>query len=212
MPHEYLYVFLASFLVDVVPFPLPPAFTVMVLLQIKFKLNIWLVIVVGVIGSILGRLVLTLYIPHLSGKIFSKRKNQDVEYLGGRLKKDGIRGQLFILGYSLMPLPTTPLFLGAGIAKLKPWYVIPAFTIGKFISDAIAVLLGDYAVKNSQDIIHGVFSWKSVTGLVLGLALVFALLFVDWITLLKEKKLRLRMNILRKNEKEKPDKKSKTGS
>ena len=65
---QYALVFLGTLLVDIVPFPLPPAFTVMVFLQILYDLNIWAVIAIGVVGSIVGRYVLTLYIPKLSGK------------------------------------------------------------------------------------------------------------------------------------------------
>ena len=44
---HYALVFICSMAVDIVPFPLPPAFTVMIVLQIVFKLNIWVVIVTG---------------------------------------------------------------------------------------------------------------------------------------------------------------------
>ena len=37
---QYLLIFGGSLLFDVVPFPFPPAFTIMVFLQIMFKLNI----------------------------------------------------------------------------------------------------------------------------------------------------------------------------
>ena len=60
-----------AFMFDVVPFPFPPEFTIMVFLQIMFKLNIWLVIVIGVAGSILGRYILTLYIPHLAERFLN---------------------------------------------------------------------------------------------------------------------------------------------
>ena len=59
---EYLFVLLGTIAVDITPLPLPPAFTVMVLFQIMFGLSIWPVIVIGVIGSIIGRYILTLYI------------------------------------------------------------------------------------------------------------------------------------------------------
>ena len=75
-------VFTGAFLFDVVPFPFPPAFIIMVFLQIMFGLNIWVVIVVGVAGSILGRYILTLYIPLLAGRIFKLSKNEDVQFLG----------------------------------------------------------------------------------------------------------------------------------
>lgn len=192
---KYLFVFLGAMLVDIAPIPLPPAFTVMIFLQIKFQLPIAPVIAIGVAGSILGRYILTLYIPKLSGKIFKQAKNEDIQFLGRKLKQKGWKSQLSILAYSLMPLPTTPLFLAAGMAKMKPLYIIPAFTIGKVISDTLAVLMGKYAAENTDKLIHGMVSWKSVTGLGLGLLLIFALLFIDWRELIQKKKLSFKFNI-----------------
>ena len=192
---QYLLVLVGSFIVDVVPFPLPPAFTIMIFLQIMFKLNIWAVIGIGVAGSIAGRYILTLYIPLIAGKIFKPSKNEDVQFLGKKLKAKGWKSQLTILAYSLLPLPTTPLFIAGGMAKMKPYYIIPAFAVGKFASDAAAVLMGKYAAENTQELIHGMVNWKSIVGLVLGLLLIFALLFIDWRTLFQHKKLKLRFNI-----------------
>src|SRR5437868_735029 len=107
---KYLLVFIGALIIDVSPIPLPPAFTIMIFLQIKFHLEIWLVIVIGVVGSILGRYILTLYIPKVSDGIFKQAKNEDVQFLGSKLREKGVKSQLFIILYSLMPLPTTPLF------------------------------------------------------------------------------------------------------
>jgi len=192
---QYLLVFIGSFLFDVVPFPFPPAFTIMVFFQIRFDLNIWWVIVIGVAGSILGRYILTLYIPHMAGRIFKRAKNEDVEYLGKKMKEKGWRSQMVIIAYSLLPLPTTPLFLAGGMAKIKPLYIIPAFFIGKFTSDAITVHIGKYAAEHAQSIIEGALSWKSITSLVVGILLVCILLFVDWRSLIQHKKIQLKFKI-----------------
>jgi membrane protein DedA with SNARE-associated domain len=192
---QYALVFAGSLLVDVVPLPLPPAFTLMIFFQIKFDLNIWLVISVGVVGSIIGRYILTLYIPKIAKNIFKPSKNEDVQYLGSKLKQKGWKSQASIIVYSLLPLPTTPLFIAAGMANMKPIFIIPAFFIGKFISDAIAVILGKYAAENATGIFEGVLGWKSFTGLGVGLLLISALLFIDWRTLLREKKFTLKLNI-----------------
>ena len=186
---HYFLVFLGAFIFDVVPFPFPPAFTIMVTLQILFDLNIWLVIIIGVAGSILGRYILTLYIPHLAGRIFKRAKTEDIEFLGTEMKERGWRSHVFILAYSLMPLPTTPLFLAAGIAKVKPINIIPAFFIGKFISDTVAVFLGKYATENSKAIFENVLTWKSTLSLAVGLIMIGALLFIDWRTLIQKNKL-----------------------
>ena len=192
---QYLLVFIGALLFDVAPFPFPPAFTIMVFLQIMFDLNIWWVIVIGVAGSILGRYILTLYIPLLSGKFFKRSKNEDVEFLGKKMKEKGWRSQLVIIAYSLLPLPTTPLFLAGGMVKIKPLYIIPAFFIGKFISDAITVHLGKYASEHAKSIMEEALSWKSITSLVVGLLLVCALLFIDWRSLIQKKKFHLEFKI-----------------
>jgi membrane protein DedA with SNARE-associated domain len=194
---QYLLVLVGTFLVDVSPFPLPPAFTVMVLLQATFNLQIWWVIIIGVGGSILGRYVLTLYIPKLSGKIFKTAKNDDAEFLGKKLKKRGWQSHVLVLIYSLLPLLTTPLFVAAGMAKLKPYHILPGFIVGKLISDTIAVLTGKYAVENTKNLVRGMLSWKSIVGLITGLLLVFVFVFVDWRTLIQKRKFALKFNIWR---------------
>ena len=192
---QYLLVFIGAFVFDVVPFAFPPAFTIMVFLQIMFDLNIWLVILIGVAGSILGRYVLTLYIPFFAGRIFKKAKNEDVQFLGEQMKKNGWKGQLGILAYTLLPLPTTPLFLASGMARISAIYIIPVFFVGKFISDAITVHIGKYASEDTASIISAGFSWKSASGILIGILFLSAILFIDWRTLIKKKRLVLNFNV-----------------
>lgn len=194
---QYLLVFLGAFLFDVVPFPFLPAFTIMLFLQEVFHLNLWGVIIIGVAGSILGRYVLTLYIPRLSNKYFRSAKNEDIQFLGNKMKENGWKSQLVIIAYSLLPLPTTPLFLAGGIAKIKPLYIIPAFFVGKLTSDATALSMGKFAFENMNQITSDIFSWKSIIGLTGSFLLLFALLFIDWRTLIQQKKLKLKFNILK---------------
>ncbi|MBK5212830.1 MAG: hypothetical protein JJE55_04105 [Flavobacteriaceae bacterium] len=189
MGWQYILVFLGALLFDIVPFPFLPAFTIMMFFQIIFGLNVWLVILIGVAGSVLGRYILLLYAPLLATKYLKESKNNDIQFLGAKMKENKWKGQAIVLAYSLLPLPTTPLFLGAGISKLKPIYIIPAFIIGKFTSDTIALHLGKYASENIESLIENTFSWQSIASLVLSLLLLFCLFFVDWRKLIQTKKL-----------------------
>lgn len=193
---QYALVFFGALLFDIVPFPFAPAFTIMVFLQILFQLNIWWVVIIGVAGSVLGRYILLLYAPLVSKKYLNASKNEDIQFLGEKMKENKWKGQMIVLAYSLLPLPTTPLFLGAGISKIKARYIIPWFLIGKTISDSIALLLGKFATENTQSIIDNAFSWKSILSFVLGFILLFCLFFIDWRTLIQEKKLVLNYKIL----------------
>lgn len=186
---HYILVFLGALLFDIAPFPFLPAFTIMLFLQIVFHLNMWLVIVVGVIGSVLGRYILLLYAPLIAGKYLKVSKNEDIQFLGEKMRENKWKGQMVILAYSLLPLPTTPLFLGAGISKIKARYIIPWFLIGKFTSDTIALQVGKYASENTESIFANALSWKSLASLILGLSMLFCLFFINWRTLIQRKKL-----------------------
>ena len=193
---HYLLVFLGAVLFDIVPFPFAPAFTIMVFLQILFDLNVWAVIVIGVVGSVLGRFILLLYAPLLANKYLKESKNNDIKFLGDKMNENKWKGVLVVLAYSLLPLPTTPLFLGAGISKIKSIYIIIPFLVGKFISDAIALHLGKFAVTNQQNIIDNIFSWQSIATFILGFFMLFCLFFLNWRALIQTKKLEFDFKIL----------------
>ena len=195
MAWQYVLVFIGAFLFDVVPFPFLPAFTIMIFLQIVYGLDLWIVLFVGVAGSILGRYILSLYIHHLSDKYFKTAKKEDVQFLGKEMKEKGWKSQVVIITYSLLPLPTTPLFVAGGVARVRPLYIIPAFFIGKFTSDAIALSMGKYASENLESIKENIYSWQSITGLMASLLLLCALLFIDWRTLIQHKKFILKFRI-----------------
>ena len=194
---QYLLVFIGALLFDIVPFPFAPAFTIMVFLQLLFDLHIWWVLVIGVAGSVLGRYILLLYAHLIADKYLNTSKNEDFQFLGEKMNESKWKGVLVVLAYSLLPLPTTPLFLGAGISKIKAIYIVPAFLVGKFTSDAIALHVGKYASENSQEIIQDALSWKSMSGLIIGFLMLFCLFFINWRTLIQHKKLVFSFKVLK---------------
>ena len=191
----YVLVFISSLLVDLIPFIGPPAWSVMVFFQIKFHLNIWLVLVAGVVGSAIGRYLMTLYIPLLTAKVINDKKDAELKFLGEKLSGEKWKIPLIVFIYTLIPVPTTPLFTAIAMAKIKPIVVIPPFFVGKFISDMVMVYLGKYAAENTIDMMHGLISWKTIAGLVIGLILIFSVLFIDWYSLLLKKKLKFNFSI-----------------
>lgn len=192
---QYLLVFVGALLFDIAPFPFLPAFTIMLFLQVVFHLDVWSVIVVGLVGSVLGRYILILYVPRIASKYLKLSKNRDIQFIGDKMNENKWKGQMVILAYSLLPLPTTPLFLTAGISKINAKFIIPWFVIGKFISDSIALHAGKYAAENTESIIENVLSWQSIASLALSALLLFCLFFIDWRTLIQKNKFVLNFKI-----------------
>jgi len=191
----YLWVFLASLAVDLVPVFGPPAWIAMVLLQVKFDLNPWLVLAVGVPGSVLGRFVLSLYAPWLSKKVIRRWKTKELEFVGRKLKQKLWQSWAFVFIYSVSPLPTTPLFSAAGMAKIKPIQIVPPFFVGKAISDGIMLFAGRSAFLSSEHLLTGAFSAKTVVTAVVTLLVIAGFLFLDWRTLLEKKHVRFNFHI-----------------
>jgi uncharacterized membrane protein YdjX (TVP38/TMEM64 family) len=177
------------------PFFGPPAWTVMAYFQLRYGLDVWWVLVAGVIGSTLGRYWFSLYIPLLSAKLIKPQKNEDIRFIGQKLSGNGWRIQLFVLLYTLVPLPTTSLFTAAGMARIRAINIIPAFFIGKFTSDALMLHAGKYAFENTEQVLEGMASWQTISGTLIGILLLLAFLFTDWKILLQQKKYRLNFRI-----------------
>ena len=193
----YLTVFVASMAVDMVPVFAPPAWTVMVFFLLKFDLNPWIVLVLGVTGSTLGRYFFSLYVPRVSNKLIKRRKNEELEFVGKKLGGKLWRTWTFVFIYTLTPLSTTALFTAAGLGRVKPINTLPPFFAGKFISDAIMILTGRYLAGNAGDLWHNLLSPKSLITLALGLIVLGAVLFLDWRELLTRKKFKFRFRIWR---------------
>lgn len=191
----YLAMFLAALATDLIPVFGPPVWTVMVFMVVKFDLNPWLVLAVGVPGSVLGRYGLSLYVPAFLGKVIKQAKSDEMEFVGRKLNGSLWRSWPFVLLYSLLPLSTTALFSAAGLARIKPIQILPPFFVGKFVSDGVMLFTSSYAIHNSADLLYGTFSWRGITTIVVGLVAIAGFLFLDWRVLLERKKVRLNFNI-----------------
>src|SRR5437764_2149229 len=159
---RYLLVFLAALIVDTIPVFAPPAWTVLVLLLLTFHLNPWLVVIIGVTGSTLGRYILSLYIPKISSALVSRREDENLRYVGSKLAQTPVAASTFIFLYTLTPLSTTALFTAAGMARVNPWHILPPFFCGRLISDGVMVYTGKYAAVNSLGFWHGQLTIISV--------------------------------------------------
>ncbi|MEO8174196.1 MAG: hypothetical protein ABI581_13975 [Sediminibacterium sp.] len=192
---HYLLIFIGAFLVDLIPIIGPPAWTVMVFFQMQYDVNLWLLLIAGVSGSMLGRYSLSKYMPLLSGKFLRQDKNEDIEFIGHKLNKGGKGIQLFVFLYTLMPLPSTPLFTAAGIAKVRSINILPAFFVGKFLSDMAMVITGKYMVTNREQLTEILLTWDHIALILVGVIVLFIFLFIDWHQLLLRKKFRLNFRI-----------------
>lgn len=183
----YLAVFLSALAVDLIPIVAPPAWLLMVFFLLKFDLNPWSVLAVGVVGSTIGRYLFSLYVPNIADRLIKRQKREDLEFMGRKLAQKRWQSWLFVFVYTLTPLSTSALFTAAALAKVKASRTVPPFFLGKFISDAVMIFTGSYAARN---LAGNALSLKSVVFMAFGIVIVVGFLFLDWHSLLQRKQLR----------------------
>jgi membrane protein DedA with SNARE-associated domain len=188
----YLVVFVSAFIVDLIPVFAPPAWMFMVFLLVKFHLNPWAVLVSGVVGSTIGRYIFSLYVPKIADKLIKQHKQDELEFVGKKMSQKLWPSWLFVFIYTLTPLSTAALFTAAALAKVKAVRTVPPFFFGKFVSDAMMILAGRYAVQN---LVHSTFSVKGIAIIVFSLVIIGGFLFVDWRMLLQKKKVQFNFKI-----------------
>jgi len=191
----YLAAFAAALLVDTVPVFAPPAWTILAFIIVRWKPNPWAIIAAGAIGSLIGRYILTLYMPHFAARIFHRRENDNLSFLGKKLGGRFWRANTFVMLYAISPLSTTALFTAAGMAHVNPWNILPGFAIGKFLGDAWVLFTAKVTAEQATDLLHGRVSWQTGLTAATGLLLISGVLFIDWRELFGRKKLRLNFAI-----------------
>jgi membrane protein YqaA with SNARE-associated domain len=193
----YLLVLIAALAVDTIPVFAPPAWILLVVLLVKFDLNPWLTVVIGVTGSTIGRYILTRYIPKVSSSIVNRREDANLRYIGSKLGRAKWSSALFVFFYTLTPLSTTALFTAAALARIRPWHILLPFFLGRLINDGLLVFSGKYASTSLSDLVHGEANWKTLLTLLAGLIVIAGFVFVDWRRLLEHKQVRFRFKILK---------------
>lgn len=193
----YLLVFFGSLGVDLIPIMAPPAWTIMAFCIVKYHLNPWIVLAVGVPASAMGRYLFSLYIPKFSAMVLARRKKEELNYVGKKLKGKMWQTWAFVLGYTLSPLSTTALFTAAGMTRIPMWHMLPPFLVGKFISDALMIKAGEYAAGSLKDMIHGAVSPKSLIITAITLIVTGAFLFINWHALIVKKQLEFNFSVFK---------------
>lgn len=165
----------------------------MIIIMLKYNLNPYAVVLAGTCGTVSGRMIfVTFIIPWLGKKAIGVKKDADLKFLGQKLSKRGWATFLFVFVYALLPLSTTALFTAAGLAKIRRILIIPPFFLGNLIGDGVLLISGKYAVQNLDNLYEGSLKPKNISLILVGLLVVLLFLFIDWRTLLEQKKMQFK--------------------
>src|SRR5882724_10462858 len=113
-----LIAYLLDFVTNIIPLFMPPSWLLLSFFRVHYDLPIWLLTPGGAACSTAGRCVLALGSRHLGTRFLPEQERRHVMDLGEfiRHKKLSFVGVLF---YAFGPIPSSQLFIAAGLAKLN---------------------------------------------------------------------------------------------
>ncbi len=170
------------FLMNLVPYFMPPTWAVVTFFLIAFSLPVWPLAIGCAFASTAGRWGLYYLSARLGRQLLSDQKQRNVAALGNWLnQRPGWRGVVDVLIYSLGPIPSNDLFIAAGLSGAKLWLVALGFLTGRMVSYPLLAL----AAKGANDQLGGILTrqWHDPKWLALELLSIAGIwLFsrIDW--------------------------------
>ncbi len=170
------------FLMNLVPYFMPPTWAVVTFFLIAFSLPVWPLAIGCAFASTAGRCGLYYLSARLGRQLLSDQKQRNVAALGNWLnQRPGWRGVVDLLIYSLGPIPSNDLFIAAGLSRAKLWPVALGFLPGRMVSYPLLAL----TAKGANDQLGGILTrqWhdpKCLALELLSIAGIWLFSRIDW--------------------------------
>lgn len=179
-----LIAWLTTFLINIVPFFMPPTWTVLAFFRIRDHLPIWLLTPGGALCATAGRCVLALATRRLGTRILPARERENVARLGAFIarKRWTYVGVLF---YAFGPIPSPHLFIAAGLVGADLRLIAAAFFVGRLVSYTALVAGASAAADQLGPLFIRQFGgWFAVVGPITAVLMIIFLVKVDWSSVL----------------------------
>jgi uncharacterized membrane protein YdjX (TVP38/TMEM64 family) len=159
----------------------PPTWAVLVFFRFRYpEVPAPALIVAGAVAATSGRLLLALAFRGFGAKLPAKRQ-ESLQVLGRAIgeSRTGLVASFAL--FAIAPLPSAQLFEAAGLARIRLGHLLAAFFLGRLVSYSIYVGGASAAHQSlSRLFSKGLFSPQAITTELIGVALLIAVVLIDW--------------------------------
>jgi uncharacterized membrane protein YdjX (TVP38/TMEM64 family) len=185
----YLGIFLLVFILNVVPFFMPPTWIVLSTLYFLFpqQFDPLFLALTGAFASTFGRIILC-RIGVASRRLMGENRRKSMDRAGRALRSKKYGGFILSFLYALSPLPSNAFFLMMGTMKCHFFTIFLGFWLGRLISYAVTINVAHIAFRSLADVLA---SQLQAVVLVDSLAIVSVIVFafIDWEILIQERRI-----------------------
>ncbi len=193
---DYLVLFTAVYVLNTIPAFAPPTWMVLSLVGFNHpQFNPLLLAMFAAVAATAGRITLArLSQTLIRNKLLNAKTKDNIDVLKHALETRTTQtvGGFFI--FSFTPLPSNYLFIAYGLTALPIKLIAIPFFIGRYVSYAAWIFLGQEAYKSldiNAGLIGGYLGGYFILSQIGFMLLVYLFTKIDWRALLIEKKIRL---------------------
>jgi membrane protein YqaA with SNARE-associated domain len=172
--------YLLDFVTNIIPLFMPPTWLLLSFFRIHYGLPVWLLAPGGAVCSTAGRCLLALGSRRLGGRFLPEKERKNVTDLGVFIRRKRL-SFLGILFYAFGPIPSSHLFIAAGLAKLNLKVVAAAFFLGRLVSYTVLVAgagaVGDQLIPLFKEQFSG---WIAYATAAFAVIFVIVLVKINW--------------------------------
>jgi hypothetical protein len=183
----YFGIFLLVFVLNTVPFFMPPTWIVLSTVYFLFpqQFNPLLLALTGAFASTFGRVILC-RIGAVSRKLMSENRKTSMDRAGQALRSKKYGGLILTFLYALTPLPSNAFFLIMGTMRCHFFTIFLGFWLGRLISYEITITAAGVAYSSLAVVLA---SQTQAVILVDCLAILSMIIFafIDWEKLIQER-------------------------
>jgi hypothetical protein len=163
----------------------PPTWAVLVFFRFRYpEVPAPALIVTGAIAAASGRLLLALAFRGFGTKLPAKRQ-ESLQVLGHAIGKSRTGLLASFALFAIAPLPSAQLFEAAGLARIRLGHLLAAFFLGRLVSYSIYVGGASAAHQSLSHVFSkGLLSPQAIATELIGVALLIAVVLVDWPSLI----------------------------
>lgn len=184
----YFGIFLLVFVINTVPFFMPPTWIVLSTIYFLFpqQFDPLLLALTGAFASTLGRVILC-RIGAASRRLMSENRKKSMDRAGQALRSKKYGGLILTFLYALTPLPSNALFLIMGTMRCHFFTIFLGFWLGRLISYEVTITVAGVAYSSLASVLASqIQAVVLVDCLAILSMIIFA--FVDWEKLIQERR------------------------
>lgn len=198
----YLIASLIIIAINVVPAFMPPTWTIVSYVYIRYEVSLLFLAFIAAISSSIGRFLLAQLSSKSVPYLFSKVAKDNLKFVGSKIKGKRFKAFLVAFIWAISPIGSNPLFIAVGMSHVNIAPVLAGFFVGRVMSYFSLAYTSRIVVENVQGMFtEGFLSWQKLLINIFGIGIIYIYIMLDWESLIVDKKVKFNLGILKRRAK-----------